>query len=113
MSANITDPVVKQFSDDYVRTLATNLTRVYLFSKQLLARARALDIRKVVPDDAGASLIDGSPANGRPAISAVHVLALVERAEEVVNWFEAEVDGQPEAVLTLLMEVVPDAVRTL
>lgn len=94
------------FINTYVRPLADHLAKEYVLCKRIVATWNARGGATAIPNDATA-VPDGSPGDGRPALTNAMVNTIVTRATERITDLEATSNAKLNTVLVVAVNTLP------
>ena len=86
------------FCDTRVRPAADHLAQAYFEAKAVLAEWTARGGATAIPNDSTA-IADGSPADGRPAITGTSVNNMINRISELITDYEASSSAKLNTLL--------------
>jgi len=104
---SINDPVAVKFSNERIRPAADTLARAYSAAKGILSMWAAQGVAVSITDTADA-VEDGSPADGRQAITGADANRIIEALSVVVAALEGvATDGDSHVMNALRVSVNP------
>lgn|SRR5579871_1791686 len=77
------------FANTRIRPFADELYSTYLTAKSLLNQWNAQSVSTAIPNDSTV-IADGSATDGRAPIIDAQATNIITRAQELVNWMEAD-----------------------
>lgn len=102
----VTDQSAIAFCNTKVRQYADSRARDYVRAKDLVNAWNALGMSVLIPNDSTV-VSDGSPADGRSAVTGAKITAIITRAQETIADYEANTNAKLNTILAVAVNTLP------